>query len=101
MTRHYINQVRVWCDACGSAMVEEIPTRIDRALEEGNWIHRIWAGREEDLCPMCRPDCAYDALERVQEEIARQIMIMGREGEWGDGMYHMIDAINRAIENHS
>ena len=50
-------------------MVAASAEYIDRALEESEWIHRVWDGREEDLCPVCRPDSPFDTVKRVREVV--------------------------------
>ena len=60
MTREIVNDVRIWCDGCGEAVLElaltdeQVRGESD-ALDEHGWLTRSNVA-DAHLCPTCRPD---------------------------------------------
>ena len=64
--REHTNEIRVYCDGCGFAVVEAQAHYIDYAIKECGWLVREHNGRQQELCPVCRPDVPL-VLVRIEE----------------------------------
>lgn len=77
MSREHYNETRVYCDGCGFAVVESQADYTDRAIKECGWLVRIHNGRQQELCPVCRPDTP-EILVKIREVCS----------EWGEQQYN-------------
>ncbi len=78
--REHTNEIRVYCDGCSYAVVEAQADYIDRAFDGCGWLHRVRDGRKEDLCPMCRPDSPFEAVQRQIWELCQSAKVVISKG---------------------
>ena len=67
MSRQVLASTVIHCDGCGWAQIECHINDVDTAIGQCGWISREWNGQQQELCPVCRPDGPYDAVEAVQQ----------------------------------
>lgn len=104
--RETTNETRVWCDGCSFACLEAQSAYIDRAIVESGWIVRERYGRQEELCPLCRPDSPFDVVDRVREVVSRGFDVTDSGASDFDAGYaralaHVLRALDSSPEEHA
>ena len=87
------------CDGCGLAVLECVGDGVEAALQECGWVQipdKAW-----HLCPVCRPDSPFAAVERVRERAELRFGIPAVQGTYQAGYAAAMNDILRSLEGDS